>query len=70
MDKVFIVSTTFGTFHAQKMNNGVKIMSPEGYPLIVFPKIHWWDLDGIVKSLTKNKDKIEEKYEYQRTIRK
>lgn len=70
MDKVFIVPTTFGTFHIQQENNGVKVLSPEGYPLLAFPKVAWWDMDNIVKSLTENKEKLAERYEYHKSYRK
>lgn len=69
MNKKFLVPTSFGDFYIQEENGGIKVFSIEGYPLLSFPKVAWWDMDNIVKSLTKNKEKLLERYEFHKSIR-
>lgn len=57
-----IISTNFGSFkitYDEQEPNRVMVINPStDKPLMVITDTHWWDKDGITRSLYKNKARI------------
>ena len=57
-----IISTNFGSFkitYDEQEPNRVMVINPStNKALMVITDTHWWDKDGIIRSLYKNKARI------------
>lgn len=59
---MIVISTNFGNFkieYDEKEPNKNKVIHPStGKVLMVITDVHWWDKDGITRSIYKNKVRI------------
>lgn len=57
-----IISTSLGNFkieYDEKDPKKIKIIHPSSNKvLMVITDVHWWDKDGIIRSINKNKGRI------------
>lgn len=54
------IAVSYGEFNVVKNegSKGCKVLTTDGIPVWSMPKVEWWDKDGIINNLEKNKDKI------------
>lgn len=63
-----LTTVSYGEFNVVKNegSKGCKVMTTDGIPAWNLPKVEWWDKDGIINGLEKDKDKILENIENKR----